>query len=1013
VRSLFPALLVAWLASAPLLSQADDVTGELRGTIRDFKGQLISGVQVRIVTRQRGLEAFAETNESGEYRLTRLPPDTYDAEAFKSGYQRQVAQNVRVSIGSVARQNFNLATGEDVIVVNVFGIAPAVETERSRQANTFRRELVTDLPIDRRDYLTFSLLAPGIADSKAMADDSDFRVVQTPHSGLSFYGSNGRGNFVSVDGGEANDSAGGVRATLSQEAIEEFQINRSNYSADLGGASGGVINIVSKSGTNEVRGSIFGFFRHQGLDATDPFAASLQDGRFVRTKPPARRQQFGGSLGFPIARNQTFGFAAFEHLNRDESSVVSVLTDTSIFEPTPAQNDILERLPETQGAALRRALTATTSTRQLFATNNGVFPFHTSDWKASMRLDHRLSDSDDLFVRYNYGHLDESNATIRALVGATRGHRIDELDHTGNAAWTRRFHPSFINEARFQWNYRGLSVGSLEPFGPQIDIPGFGFFNRDTQLPSFALERRYEVKDNVIYSFRSHSLKLGGTVLARHNSASPRVFGAGRFTFGPLPGSVISPVLAGTAITALQAFNLGLASTYQQGFGDTKVFSTDPFYGVYVQDSWKVRPGLTLDLGLRYELDDRRDPIRTDKNNLAPRFGFAWDPFGQAKTVVRGGYGIFYSQIYYQIDYVVNALGEIGGRRPIAQVFTSILTPGPAAANNIFTTLRNQGVIGVPTPTRQITAEDLQQFGLSPRHTGPRPPFTVLFGIAPDYVNPYSQQASLGMEHEIARGASLSANGIFVRTLKISRARDANVLPAPLDPLLGIPVWSPPYFADASLAQQNIYESTARASYAGLLLEFTRRASRNLSLVVNYTFSKAIDDVVDFNSDFQANDQTNQHAEKALSSFDQRHRLAAYAVWNAFGWAELSPIFRVASGRPFNLLAGTDLNQDRHPTTDRPPFAGRNTGRGPNFWTLDLRVGRRFALGELATLQLTAEAFNLANRENFASINNTVGVIPGPFNVTGRHDRFPSEPLGFTSVAGQRRIQLGVRLHFF
>ena len=573
---------------------------------------------------------------------------------------------------------------------------------------------------------------------------------------------------------------------------------------------------------------------------------------------------------------------------------------------------------------------------------------------------------------------------MQALVGASRGHRIDQLDHTPLLGWTRRIGNALLNEAHFQWNYRGLKVYSLDPFGPQIDIPGFGFFNRETFLPSFTHERRYEMKDSLTYSHGRHTARFGGSVLVRDNYSNPRTFAAGRFTFGPLPAGLVNAALASTTLTALQAFNLGLASTYQQGFGDTRVASVDPYYAVFAQDSFRVRPNLTLNIGLRYEVDDRHDPIRTDWNNLGPRVGFSWDPFGKEKTVVRGGYGIFYSQIYYQIDYVVNALSEINGVRPIAQVFTSIQTPGPAAANNIFQTLRAQGVIGVPTPTREITEANLAQFGIVPSHTGPRSPFSVLFGIAPDYVNPYSQQASLGVEHQIAKNTTVSVNGIFVRTLKITRARDANLLPARVDPRLGIRVWTAADFADPALAQLNVYESTANASYAGLLLEFSRRASRNLSFAANYTFSKAIDDVVDFNSDFEANDQTNLRAEKALSSFDQRHKFTAYGVWNAFRVVEVSPILRANSGRPFNLLVGADLNSDRHATTDRPLFAGRNTGRGPDFWNLDLRLSRRFRLHEAIAVQVTAEAFNLTNRENFASVNNTVGAISGPFNLTGR-----------------------------
>ncbi len=375
-----------------------------------------------------------------------------------------------------------------------------IAPERSRQADSFQRESLTNLPIDRRDYLTFALLAPGVADSKGLADNADFRAAQTPNSGLSFYGSNGRGNSVSVDGGEANDSGGGVRPTLSQEAVEEFQVNRSNYSAELGGASGGVVNIVSKAGSNHLHGSAFGFFRQQDMDATNPFATVLQNGRFVRSKPPANRQQFGASSGFPIVKDKIFGFVAFEALKRAESSVVSILTDPSIFHPTPAQNAILAQLPSGPASQLRAALTAPQSTRDLFAVNNGVFPFRTDDWKFSLRLDYKISASDSLLFRYNFATVSESNANVQALVGASRGYQTDELDSTTGLGWTHLFGTDLVNDARFQWNYRNLIVGSTDPFGPQIDIPGYGFFNRDTQLPSEAIERRWEIKDALTWA---------------------------------------------------------------------------------------------------------------------------------------------------------------------------------------------------------------------------------------------------------------------------------------------------------------------------------------------------------------------------------------------------------------------------------------------------------------------------------------------------------------------------------
>jgi len=283
------------------------------------------------------------------------------------------------------------------------------------------------------------------------------------------------------------------------------------------------------------------------------------------------------------------------------------------------------------------------------------------------------------------------------------------------------------------------------------------------------------------------------------------------------------------------------------------------------------------------------------------------------------------------------------------------------------------------------------------------------------------------VEREILPGLSLAVNYIWARGLKITRSRDDNLLDtAPISPTLGIRVWRVPQdFRNPLLLQDNVYESTGKCFYNGGIIELTRRFSRNVTLHFNYTFSKAIDDTVDFNSDFQANDQTNVRAERSLSSFDQRHKVVLFGVFQTpapgpgasaarqltGNWG-FTPIFRANSARPFNLLVGAELNQDRHSTTDRPPFAGRNTGIGPNFWTFDMRLSRRFGFGDKARLELMSEFFNLFNRLNHASVNNVVGAIAGPFNLKGRPDRTPSEPLGFTSAFEARRIQFGLRLSF-
>jgi hypothetical protein len=662
----------------------------------------------------------------------------------------------------------------------------------------------------------------------------------------------------------------------------------------------------------------------------------------------------------------------------------------------------------------------------LFAINSGVFPFTTSDYKLSARLDHHVGNN-QIFLRYSTADIHESNPNTRALIGVSRSFDTSRLDHTGLLNWTRTISNDTVSQLHYQFNYGTFRVSTAEKFGPQIDIRGFGFFNRDVLLPSNILWRRQEITNRWTLARGAHQLKIGGQLLVRDSNVESHAFLPGRFVFGQLPGGLVDPLLASTAINGLQAFNLKLPQAYQQGFGDPRVSSTDPYFAVFAQDLWRFSNRLTLDFGLRYELDDIRDHIRTDTNNLAPRFGISWDVSGNRKTTMRAAYGIFYAPTSYVLPGTIAQLGENEGVRQIAQVLSTLTSPGPASPAgpiNIFQTLTTQGVITLPTPTRSIRESDLSQFGINVSHTGPRPPGTVLFRAADDFASAYTQQTSFGIDHEIAGQWLLSANYLFVRGLKIIRARDENLLPAPISPTLGIRVWSTPYFRDPTLLQLNVYESTGNSFYHGATFEISKRLSRSVRIQANYTLSKAIDEVTDYNSDFQANDQTNLRAERSLSSFDQRHKLVLWAfvdtgarrgngtVSRLLADTIVAPVLRFNSGRPFNLLTDSDINADLHSTTDRPPGAGRNTGTGPNFWTVDVRLARRLRLNDRVRLELIGEGFNVFNRLNYRSVNNTVGMMPAPFDVRGREDRSPSEPLGFTSAFDPRRIQLGVRLNF-
>jgi len=269
-------VLFACLLLTASVAQAQGVgsSGVITGTVVDASGAVLPRVTVSVVDLLTGLKRDVLTDSTGLYRVTGLSPSTYQLTAAMAGFATEIRKEVTLSVGQTVVSDFRMKPSQVATVIEVMSEPPTVETERGSQADRISQQYIADLPIDRRDYLTFTLLAPGVSDSTRLAGDQDFRVKQTPQSGLSFYGSNGRGNSITVDGGETGGDTGGVRLTVSQDAVQEFQINRSNYAADLGSATGASINIVTKSGTNDVHGTVYGFFRNDAMDARNPFSFS-------------------------------------------------------------------------------------------------------------------------------------------------------------------------------------------------------------------------------------------------------------------------------------------------------------------------------------------------------------------------------------------------------------------------------------------------------------------------------------------------------------------------------------------------------------------------------------------------------------------------------------------------------------------------------------------------------------------------------------------------------------------
>lgn len=1064
------ALLVAAAGVSPAFSQASSSTAELRGQVTDSSGAAVPNASVTITDTAKGASRTTQTDAEGNYVFLNLLPSSYELKvAATGGGFAPGSTRVELTVGQQANIPVQLSAQGIQESVDIVAGGEVVDTDRTQQSTVIGAGQITNLPISRRNYLDYALLTPGVSDADNIADASDFRVAQTPNSGLSFGGNNGRGNLVAVDGGSTNTVSGGVEATISQEGVQEFQVLRNSYNAEFGGSSGGIVNIVSKSGANRYHGSAFGLFRSERFDARYAFDFNPDE------KSPFSRQQFGGSVGGPIKTDKTFFFTSLERFSQDETTFVNLLQTNNIFQITNSQSRLFNFLASTPFAALGTGLNATLTTTEaryprtvnLFNESSGQFPFESSQTTFGARFDHNFSERDNAYVRFSLNDSKFENQAAGALTAVSRGRTLDSLNGGVLVSENHQFSGFTFNELKLQYRYLDFDVLPNDAVGPEINLEGFGFFGRDIFLPSHTIQRDYEVMDNVSHVTGNHTLKFGGSFIASDVSSGNETFFGGRFNFGaaiPLANLVPAATLTqlrgyinanvadpaqratllndiNTPINALQSFNLNLPIVYQQGFGTPEVNSYTYRYAFYGQDTWKVRPNLTLNYGLRYSISDEPFYMPLDKDDFQPRVGFSWSPFQSGKTVLRGGAGLFSGYTIYSVANVTKTLSGFPGDPINIVLSTATSAPlGVPASTTIYGTLLAQGVIG----SRTITAADLTQFGITPR---PGAPLEVRFRAEPNYETPTTYQASTGVQQDVGRGLSLELSYLFTRGLHLTRNRDINQFKKTgFNPTLGIPcfvrfaasvVTSPTTcigtgtdFANPLRFQDNIYESSANSFYHAATVSVQRRFADHFSLNAHYTFSKSIDEVTDFNSDWSAQDPLNVRLDRAVSAFDQRHRAVFSGVFQSpldgdsavdkvFGDWTFSPIFIAGSGRPFNLLLGFDANNDGRSQSDRPFTLGRNTGLGEPFYSFDARLARRFHFDEDMFLELTFEGFNLFNRTNLAGINNVVAGLPpaellalASTRARGNRNAAPTAPLGFTSASNPRQLQFGVRFNF-
>jgi hypothetical protein len=892
VRVMTLAAAALLIAGVPLLSQVNTV--DLSGQVTDPQGLVIPGAKVTAKNLATGAIRTVETNAEGRYTVIGLPPGRYEVSVEASGFGRLVRDEMILVLGRPAEFNAQVQLQEATERVEISETAELIEVRRTAVSDSVDLRRITNLPINARNYINFTL-----TNSMATRDSSP-SIGAAPTSGINFMGQRARSNQVSVDGADATDnSVNAIRSTVSQEAVQEFQLIMSNYMPEFGRATGGVINIVTKSGSNEVHGNVFGYLRHKSIQARNPFSVEVDPatGATRAVKQGFTRVQTGATIGGPLVEDKTFYYLSYETHRRQESGFTNIgagnfgLVSASLPAPvaaglglpagfalplTPAQaafinNPAVLAAPGgatvagtvflLAGSGANVALTgidpgAFAAARGVLAGPGARFPIPidcsppaipctaanlvplpasfvplrnlignypisegTSFWSA--RFDHHWNEKHSSFLRVSATPSLVTGIQVNAQnqnFGQNAGSRTSlqqVRDFAAVGQHTTAFTSRLFNEFRFQAARRGLHYGfSQLPGGDQvaINMTGFAFFGREPFSTVDRIERRWQWTDNMTWILGNHSLKFGTDInLIQLRSKKEQIFElnfGGIFNFGGLAPSTfgLPASIGGAAVpgfTAVQAYGLGIPQVFIQGIGTSKSPFDNKTFAFFIQDSWRVHPRFTLNYGVRYDLEltplfEPATPLNAaaarafnvvqgiprDYNNVAPRLGFAWDPWGNGRTLIRGGYGLFYDHPLLALAFNSNTAEGAASVQLISGGGTATRVPvtvNPLALNagSLF-----QGVLNALPSMGYIPSQ--QRF--NPKLSGslftnqnfiaagfPLPilPFTI--PTAGSFVYAYAQQGNLTVERAFARDYKFSVAYNYAHGLHLNRPRGINV----------------------------------------------------------------------------------------------------------------------------------------------------------------------------------------------------------------------------------------------
>jgi len=1004
----------------PSCSQSGD-QGSISGVVFDSSGAVVADAHLTARNLSTSFTVTTNTNEYGLFRFAVLPVGLYELSGEHAGFATVNVRNIDLTVGTNITFTIRFIVAGAKEGMTVTEEAPVLEKTRSQLSTTIDNRLIDSLPVNGRDFTAFALLTPG--------------VTRDVRGGLSFGGQRAM-NSLLLDGINNDDpfwgqpmngfSADGRQPYyISQDAVREFQVNSNAYSAEFGRAGGGVINTVTRSGTNDFHGSGFWFYRDQSMNANDPVNIL-----YGLPRSPFHFNQFGATFGGPIRRNRLFFFLNYDGLRSSIPNGVFVNLPAGFqvsSDPTVAgfQQLALDYLQARSGSWVWPV-----------GQNNYLGKI---DWQISER--HRLSALWDA-QRFTGGgalDVDPQNAFEHTTSNPSTA-------DTGTISLTSALSHRSVNVLRFGYLREG---GGFGPVGinPEANIYENGqrvlTIGRATYSPQESPVRQFQWSDTLHHDHGAHALKLGADVLiARIRFFIAQNF-SGSYNFGSLEsfGRNLNRQPQPLPVDDyLQAFS---------GLGEHGVVTHPNFTSIagFVEDMWRLRPSLTLNIGLRYDLQTVAKPqiknpsealqaanldtsvLPIDKNNFAPRIGMAWSPTPNSRLLLRAGYGIFYAltpsaftaRAHFQ-NGVTTQTRTFPGNSPLASLIPIYPNTfcGPPDSSGLPPNCAppNQGA-GLPT---------LQLFSAQ-------------------YRQPYVQQGSLGLEMQANKDLSVSVSYILSRGTRLQQIRDVN-LGSTVQGTISIAntntLLSYRAFQEtrpiAGFNRVLVFNSDANSIYHGLVIQANRRFAQNFQALASYTLSKVLDNnpnVYALNPGPDASglvqDPTDPRSDRGPGSNDQRHRFTLAAIWtpnygNSLpavatavlrGW-ELSGILTAQSGQPYSGLINFDLNNDGVFATDRAPGLGRNSFYMPASVSLDPRLTRNISIGERARLQIIWEAFNVLNHANITYVNNIqyrvsgfssdCGIAPSPCLVQQNQGLSAFGTPIFSS--GARIMQLAVKATF-